>query len=71
MIVQSMVSSSVSNPSNCSVWFYSVKASWVDPNGITVDFKTDCIFSVDARLDFVASSDFGEQNLHKLTVSHC
>ncbi|KAA0201571.1 hypothetical protein HAZT_HAZT001489, partial [Hyalella azteca] len=31
------------------------------PNGITIDFQDDRIFFVDAKLDFVASSDFNGQ----------
>ena len=38
------------------------------PNGVTIDYQSEKIYFVDAKLEFVASADFNGKNLRKLVV---
>ena len=49
---------------NLKVLFKSPIVAW--PNGITIDYFESLIYWVDAKLDYIASSDFDGENLKKI-----
>uniref|UniRef100_A0A6A7G8W9 Sortilin-related receptor n=5 Tax=Hirondellea gigas TaxID=1518452 RepID=A0A6A7G8W9_9CRUS len=64
--VNPMVARSNLDGSDMQILFGKEVVGW--PNGVTIDFESDRIYFVDARKDFIASSDFKGRGLHKLVT---